>query len=119
MIDERKLRAQLAPTDVVGWVKSYFEDIEKKFRMWEPQVQNVIHINMQDIDSFKKSVEDFKKVNPNANIQATAFVFSTKNPELNQEYKSEDTIKQAEEMKTMAAKKQPKKVLKKSKKQKK
>lgn len=118
MIDEKVLRKQLVPVNpIADWILSFDEEIRERVNTIKKNITDVMYIDMSNIDNFKKSIEDFKKQNPNANIQATGFVISTKSPEQNTEFKypeanAKDITKTEDIMKSKA---KPKSTAKKSK----
>jgi len=85
--NESEMRKQLATTKTIfDWIKSWDDEIRARVEEIKKRATNVMYIDMSNMDNFKKSIEDFQKQNPNANIQATGFVFSTKEPEKNTEF---------------------------------
>jgi hypothetical protein len=119
MIDESILRRQLATTKTVfDWMKSFEDEVRTSVEEIKKRTNNVMFINMTSMDDFKQSVAEFKRQHPDANIQATGFVFSTKEPEKNDEITYPE-VKTADiqevEMKAKATKKAKPKVAKKSK----
>jgi len=84
---EEVMRKQLATTKTIfDWMKSWDDEIRARVEEIKKQATNVMYIDMTNMEKFKESVENFKLQHPNANIQATGFVFSTKEPEKNTEF---------------------------------
>lgn len=66
------------------------EEIDKSWvNLWD--IHKAPVIKMGTIDDFQKSIEEFKKMNPEAQITARAYTFSSSNPEENKvfEYSGE------------------------------
>jgi len=99
MINESKLRNQLATTRTIfDWMKSFDDEIKAQVEAIKRETINVMYFDMTSMENFKKSVEAFKEQHPNANIQATGFVFSTKKPELNQSYTYPEILSEDKEI---------------------
>lgn len=87
MIKETEL-AKMGSTDLVGWMRESMERVEKRIKTIFDENTDVFHIRLDDIDGFKKQVEQYSKEHPNAEIKASAFLVST-NPKKSKEYKYE------------------------------
>ena len=90
-VDEEKLdielRKKLGSSNVVDWMRECMEPIEKQIARLRKRGDSLFHIEFMDIDDFKVSVERYAKDHPNAEIQATGFMFSSKEPNRTKKYK--------------------------------
>ena len=110
MIDESILRKQLATTRTIfDWMQSFSDEIKLQVEAINKEITNVMYIDMTNMERFKKSVESFKMQHPEANIQATGFIFSTKEPEENENYSYPEIIKDKNKEEIMKATKTAKK----------
>jgi len=64
--------------DLVSYLEECLERIKRDMsKMFSKTDVNVYHIDMSDLDAFKKSVEQYAKRHKNAKIKASAFIFTS------------------------------------------
>ena len=77
---KKKDLIELGSTSLIDWMRECMDSIEKRFSELYKEGDSVFHIDMTDLDSFKKSVEQYAKDHPNAKIVASGFMMSTEEP---------------------------------------
>jgi len=79
----------LGSSEPFKWLSECFEILDDEFKdLWKGiGKSNMIHFRTNNIDDFKKEIEQYAKENPDSKIYASGFVLSTKDPEKNKEFK--------------------------------
>ena len=85
MITKKDLKI-FGSADLISWMRESMKIMEQEFKSIYEKGTNVFHINTMDLESFKKSIEQYAKDNPNADIKASGFMISTKEPSKSEEY---------------------------------
>jgi len=63
---------------MLSWIDECVERIKKDIQtIFKDEKIDIYHIDMTDIKSFKKSIEEYAKRHKNAKIKASAFVVTT------------------------------------------
>lgn len=71
----------LGSTEPFAFIKEAVEEMERMHKHLEDTFDDVVHVNITDLDTFKAEIEAYAKENPDMDIKASGFIFKSKKGE--------------------------------------